>query len=259
MKGIAFEGSGMGVFCHLGLIKYLQENKSELLKSFEWFSGTSSGSAAAVVTALCSAGVELDYIEKAKTIQPPAINFVKGLYNFKKKFGYYSTDFMYNFIKEVIGAVTFEEFAAKYKKQLVITAVDLKFNVHYFAAATTPTLEVAEAVARSCSYPVVFHHRSGFIDGGVRVNFPFKYLVDKLGQENVYGSYIVDTAPAEATDLTLFFIGLLNCITTDKTEDILAKEDQKNIIKIKTATKTFDFGNFEGIAEGFAAGYDFFN
>lgn len=255
MKGIVFEGGGAAGYCHIGVLSYLEN------KHFDYYAGSSSGSIVAVLAAF---GFSADNItEIAKKIKIPQVNFVRGCFNLVWNYGWLTTDFIAELIISQLGRnMSLEEFEKITGKKLVITACK-DFKEEYFTSfGENKEVKVAEAVARSCAFPYVFARRNGYSDGGIIDNFPFSYLVNILGEENVLGVYLKhDKKKCDLVSKNIFefTINLFNCLTDDHSTVILPNNLLKNVLVVNTTIKTFDLSEIEkGITEGYSAAKQFF-
>ena len=133
--------------------------------------------------------------------------------------------------------ISFEVFQKTFKTDLRIIATDLSQHsgdnaprLRIFSAAETPKVEVATAVAASCSFPIVFQpvrhvfglskgHEGVFVDGGVASNAPI-FLFDDLARHGIH-PILVDLVNPPAKDkrerLNTFggiVRGVLDCLDT---------------------------------------------
>lgn len=251
MKGVVFEGGGEAAFCHLGAVKYFQENEI----TFDYYAGSSSG---AIIAVFAAAGFPASEIEKiAFDIKIPSTNFFYGCYNVIKNFGWLSTQFISDLIVKYFGDITLQDFEKKYGKKIVITACK-NFQEEYFTSSFSPFLKLSEAVARSCAFPYVFARRNGYSDGGIINNFPYNFLANLIGEKNVTGIYlrhINETAPIISKNIFEFSYNLFNCISNDHSLNLLSKNDLSRIIIITSSLKTFS-NNEEQKKEAIEKGYN---
>ncbi|MDD2203241.1 MAG: patatin-like phospholipase family protein [Bacilli bacterium] len=217
IKNLIFEGGGVLGVSYLGAVDYLDE--IGILPQIEKVAGSSAGAITACLLSFNTSFNELKIIassldykkipQKEKTELRDInddikkefeklfddINCVHRLIN---NYGWYSTKYFYNWIKEVIAnqfdkkkkqpPYTFEDFENeelhlnnKIFKDLYIIGTDISFKTSVvFSYATTPKMEVAEAVRISMSVPLYFEavkinnktNNYIYADGSLMRNYP---------------------------------------------------------------------------------------
>lgn len=188
MKGIVFEGGGASAYCHIGVVKYLEE----IGREYNYIAGSSSG---ALIAVFYGAGFTARQMEDiCRGIKFPVPRIWSALYNLYRGYGILSTDFIVDIVRKHIGDITIAQYEALYGRQLLITACK-NFKVQYFDASSPDKLP--DIVARSCAFPFVFAMRDGYNDGGIVANFPYAKLQDiffaKYGEkseEKITGIFI---------------------------------------------------------------------
>ena len=235
-KNLVFKGGGVRGIAYVGALKYLYENG--LTRSLERVAGTSAGAITALVLALNPEGFgeikriadSLDYRKVPSEGEHPeqaeqgeagsafaraaqlwqrsqSLGIVKNMQctmRLVQDKGWYSSDYFYNWLKEVIAArfaagkkaYTFADFAdpslhkgGRPFLDLHVTGTDISNRTsRLFSAETTPDMEVALAVRISMSIPLFFEaipfqypgtpHPQVYADGGVMWNYPLSVFDD---------------------------------------------------------------------------------
>lgn len=163
--GIALSGGGAKGFAHVGALKALQENGIRP----EAIAGVSAG---AIVAVLYSAGVSVEEMLKMFT----DTKFHDFCEFTVKGGGFFKIDRFKSFIREALGSYTkIEELPIP----VYIGATDLDNG----RAAVFDKGDIVEAVAASCSIPILFRpveiEGVRYVDGGVLRNMPSWILRDK--------------------------------------------------------------------------------
>jgi NTE family protein len=229
ITNIVFEGGGIHGIAYLGALEYLYQ--IDLLRNLRRAAGTSSGAIAACITSFHhpfdvtkSITNSLDYRkvpyqedfnelafipEDIKNGMEPLFGDIGCLYRLISQYGWYSTDYFYQWLKQVIAnqfnhkkkpPYTFQDFkdSSLHKDNhpfldLFITGTNLTTGTsQVFSYETTPLMEVAYAVRISVSIPLFFEAitvnqpeitgnslTNVFCDGGILRNYPIK-LFDQL-------------------------------------------------------------------------------
>lgn len=117
---------------------------------------------------------------------------VEGLQRLINKYGWYSSEYFYEWMKIIIAGqcegnskATFEDFRNHGFKDLYIIGTNVsKINVEVFSYDTTPNVSVVDAVRISMSIPLYFEtlqfngekfgHGDFHVDGGVLFNYPLQ-------------------------------------------------------------------------------------
>lgn len=241
-RNLVFEGGGVKGIAYLGMLEVLAEKG--VLGKVERVAGASAG---AITSAIVSFGLSFKELKEiADTLDYSKIPDKKGLspedaaeveelkrsacnaqgkfggifddivciYRLIKRYGWYSTDYIYIWLKDTIAAqfndkkqppYTFADFqnpalhkSGKPFADLYVIGTDISNHcTKVFSAVLTPDMEVAAAVRISMSIPLFFEsssfaypgsaERSIFSDGGVMRNYPiniFDYPEFGAGAKN---------------------------------------------------------------------------
>ncbi len=127
---------------------------------------------------------------------------MEGIQRLIAKYGWYSSEYFYSWLKTVIGRycdenplATFADFEKLGHKGLYVVATNISnLTVEVFSAKTSPDMPVANAVRMSMSIPLFFEmlqydgHQLGqgdfYVDGGVLLNYPIHIFDHKDFAEN---------------------------------------------------------------------------
>ena len=218
INNLVFEGGGVLGVSYLGVLDYL--NSLNILQGIERVGGTSAGAITACIVSFnlpfndsVSIANSLDYKkvpdaqgrgddEIFSAIDQVTLKYLDKLFgNFRcvyrllKKYGWYSTDYFYDWIKAQIALqfdpdqkaspYTFADFknSAIHKDHrpfldLRVIGTNVSYSIaNIFSYETTPNMEVAEAIKISMSVPFFFETmtlptQEFFCDGGVVKNYP---------------------------------------------------------------------------------------
>lgn len=225
IKNLVFGGAGVLGIAYFGALDYLYNNNK--IKRLEKVAGSSAGAITACLTSLnlpfekfLEMANLLDFkkvLEKKEHkntlfLSKEQKNELQSIFGdidcitrLVKDFGWYSTEYFYNWLKEQI-ALQF----IKTKKSSPYTFADFKnADIHFdnrpfldlyiigtdvtnqisrvFSYETTPNMEVAKAVTISMSIPLFFTaiktDNTVFVDGGVLRNYPIN-LFDTVSRKN---------------------------------------------------------------------------
>jgi len=267
-----FAGGGVRGSAYIGALKALEE----LNISFIGYAGTSVG---AIVASLVAVGYS--YRELQDLMLTMNYQQFKDLYlPFKKDFGFFKGDGVYNWLKTNIEAKFFEknpEIRPKnsvtfrdIQKDLIIVATDISNGTFKeYSRVKTPDVEVAQAVRASCSIPgffkPVWECETCLVDGDVVNNFPlWKNSSDVIKNTNakILEFRLEGTEkPKEITGFLDYFSAILEAtynISTDILDEFNGKNHQFEIIRIDAGkTKIIDFGiSLEEKEELLKSGYN---
>lgn len=265
-KNLVFSGAGILGIAYLGLLDYLYEHN--LIEGFTRVAGTSAG---AITASLVSLNLpfpklksmlnSLDYTKipgKDSSVVPrfssPDIdteinrlfdNF-DCVYRLIKKFGWYSSNYLYEWIKQQIATqfdaslklppYTFADFmdTSLHKdnrpfKELYIIGTDISHGTSIvFSYETTPLMEVAEAVRISMSIPLFFEAIQStctaavpktkpniYSDGGLLYTYPITLFDNEDPPNYTLGSFIWSISnPKSINNLLDFISNIISCTTT---------------------------------------------
>ena len=235
-RNLVFKGGGVRGVAYLGALKYLYENG--LMRSVKRTAGTSAGAITATILAfnfenygsIKTISDSLDYRkvpaedilnvehEKLVKVNPGSLKTlslgitknVKCSVRLIQEKGWYSSEYLYSWIKSVIAeqftavkdAYTFRDFRDESIHvgmrpffDLYLTGTDISNRTsRVFSFETTPDMEVALAVRISMSIPIFFESisfqypgTSGpqfYADGGILCNYPVSIFDDpKYGRK----------------------------------------------------------------------------
>lgn len=238
IRNLVFEGGGIWGISYLGVLDYMYQNN--WMETVVRAAGTSAGAVTACITSfnlpfnsIKEIAYTLNYkkvpqrseAEQLTWIPEEIRNFIDDmfgdmncLYRLVNNYGWFSTDYFYSWIKEVIAArfdrnkkrppYTFADFkdVSIHKDyipflDLYIIGTNLSMRTwEIFSYDTTPDMEVAEAVRISMSIPLIFESvkketrdkygnsiTNVFSDGGIMNNYPIN-LFDSMDY-NTYPYY----------------------------------------------------------------------
>lgn len=239
---LVFQGGGVWGIAYLGALQYLYQ--SGILKNVKRAAGTSAGAITACIVSFnlpfektIAIADTLDYKkipqeskypELLKVTEPALREFeaifgdLGNLYRLITKFGWYSSEYFYGWLKEQIAdqfdhtkklpPYTFADFkdASIHKEQrpfydLYVIGTNLSYRSStVFCYENTPQMEVAEAVRISMSIPLFFEaaeydmeaaraSEDVFCDGGVLWNYPINIFDGQPGQEQQETEKNMDT------------------------------------------------------------------
>ena len=244
IENLVFEGGGVLGISYLGALDYLFRN--ELMDNVMRVAGTSAGAITACITSfnlpfwdMRKISNTLDYRripskgqmdnmtfipENVNEVMESLLGDVTCVYRLMNRYGWFSTEYFYDWIKEVIEAqfditkklppYTFEDFKnpAIHKENrpfldLYIIGTDISMKAtQIFSYETTPMVEVAEAVRISMSVPIFFEavikedtdplgntFSNVFCDGGLMNNYPLTIFDYPAFNENLYDGVNMST------------------------------------------------------------------
>ncbi len=162
--GLALSGGAARGIAHVGVLKYLEENKIQP----HCLAGTSAGS---IVGALYCSGKTVNELSEIAS----SLSWKNMLHFSFPKMGLIDSSRLLDVIKEYIGDITFE----KLELPLAINAVDLLSGKQ----VVMDKGPVAEAVQASCAIPGIFspvkYNQYLLVDGGLLNNLPTLFIEDK--------------------------------------------------------------------------------
>lgn len=243
ISNLVFEGSGVLGIAYLGVLDYLYKN--DMMKNIQRVAGTSSGAIAACLSSfqlpfedLRTIANSLNYskvpdsgesdatsplTEDIFSLFDPIPGDINCLYRLMTRYGWYSSEYFYQWIKKVIAdqfnnnkqpPYTFKDFknTALHKDNrpfhdLFIVGTNLTTGTSkVFSYEATPMMEVADAIRISISIPLFFeaievkqYDITGndltnlFCDGGVMNNYPIKLFDSPRFNPNLLRGANMDT------------------------------------------------------------------
>ncbi|MBZ0286722.1 MAG: patatin-like phospholipase family protein [Anaerolineae bacterium] len=218
-RNLVFQGGGVKTFAYYGVLDVLEQHG--ILPQIERVAGTSAGAMfATLVSFRLSAAetlkvfstVDFGKVPGLRTAEellpaPPTIfkeeldsllGGMDALSRLFSSYGWYSTDYVYEWLQETIaahcqgnGKATFADFRALGHRDLYVVATNISTRSgQIFSADSTPNVPVADALRMSQSIPLFFeglrHDGSQFgtgdyyADGGVLNNFPIFIFDDPV-------------------------------------------------------------------------------
>lgn len=293
-KNLVFSGGGILGIAYLGSLDYLY--KTHLIYPIERVAGTSAGAITACLTSfnlsfkdLSNSLLSLDYtqiLDKDDTPETPreltatvkeqfgkVFDNIDCVFRLIKKFGWYSSQYFYDWIKGQIAnqfdstkkapPYTFSDFhntsIHKNKrpfKDLYIIGTNVSNSTSIvFSYESTPNMEVAEAVRISMSVPLLFESITSdcisanneppnvFIDGGMLYNFPIN-LFDSISPiSETLGIYFKSTpTPTPIKNLVNFLSNALSC--SGSVQNVLFASKPENIAR-SICIQTGDISPFD--------------
>lgn len=264
-KNLVFSGGGVLGIAYLGLLHSLYER--HIIEDIQRVAGTSAGAITACLTSfnlpfseMKSMADSLDYTNIplkdasdgnkliAHDTNPTDRLFdnFDCVYRFLKNFGWYSSNYFYNWIKVQINnqfnpllklpPYTFADFndTQLHKderpfKELYMIGTDITQGTYStFSYETTPNMEVAEAVRISMSIPLFFEciHSSGaaaspktlshiYSDGGLLYTYPIDLFDKEDPLEATLGSLVrSESRPKPINNIIDFISGIIICATS---------------------------------------------
>ncbi len=200
-RNLVFKGGGVRGFAYLGALEMLDEYR--IVENIERVAGTSAGAIAAALLSFRLSITEttdlfntLDFTKVPQVeTKPPRIRFLRipeeqSSRRFFRDFGWYSSEYFYNWLQDIISAqcagnprATFSDFEKQGFRELYITATNVsRQRSEVFCADLTPDVAVADAVRMSMSIPVYFEalrfdgkefgNGDYFVDGGLYDLYP---------------------------------------------------------------------------------------
>lgn len=217
----------------------------------------------------------LDTYDKVVETYDKVNTYIGRGINLGRRFGLYSSDFIYNWfgdqIEEKCGnrKATFADLAELVKsnkeggyKNLSVTITDVVLqSTHICNANHTPNLEIAKAVLASMSIPVFFEAvliddcddiEGLFVDGGVMHNFPIGiYDYNNAPNKETLGFFVYETQKESidyAFTLKSYIFGTISALLTAQDWEFARTSDdvQRTIQISDCGVGTTDFGVSSG-------------
>ena len=237
IENLVFEGGGVLGIAYLGVLDYLYRNG--LMENVTRVAGTSAGAITACVTSfnipfwdIRKISNTLDYNkvpskgqqenmpfipEDMNEVMERLLGDVSCFYRLMNRYGWFSTDYFYDWIKGVIEdqfdstkkqpPYTFADFRNPFIHKenrpffdLYVIGTDISMKTtQVFSFETTPDMEVAQAVQISMSVPIFFEavfqehidlqgnsFSNIFCDGGLMNNYPLNIFDYSMYNGNLY-------------------------------------------------------------------------
>lgn len=195
IKHLVISGGGPAMLQYISAIQYLSENNVLDLNNIDSIYGTSAGSIVAVLLALKYDWETLnDYI-----IQRPwhelfhlKINYIFDAY---KNRGIYNKKIVEKVFKPLLDAkdisidITLKDFYEYSKIEIHFFSFEInQFKTEDVSYLTHPNISLIDAILMSSSIPLLFTpiiiENKCYIDGGVCANYPLKYCIDNVKNED---------------------------------------------------------------------------
>ena len=181
-KGIVLSGGAIYGLLHLGALQVIS------LEHLEYFSGSSVGS---LICALLACKIPInDIIDKAKAKRILDKNNI-NIFNIFENLGIDDSSSIRNWLKDIIGDITFKEVYYNYGNTLFVSVfnVDL-LQVEYLSKFSDPDLKVIDAVVMSCSIPLLMtckiHNSFHYTDCCIaRERLPYQPLLDYIDKSEI--------------------------------------------------------------------------
>ena len=200
-RNLVFKGGGVRGIAYMGALEVLDEYR--IVENIERVAGTSAGAIAATMVAMQLPIPEtkdlfnsLEFSKIPQSVASPGRKIFpllaeqESTRRFITKYGWYSSEYFYTWLMEVIGSqcdgngrATFTEFKERGFRDLYIVAANIsRQRAEVFSALHTPNVAVADAVRMSMSIPIFFEalrfdgksfgDGDYYVDGGLFDNFP---------------------------------------------------------------------------------------
>ncbi len=200
-RNLVFKGGGVRGIAYMGALEVLDDYR--VVDNIERVAGTSAGAIAAALmsfqlsipdTKALFNTLDLSKIPQGTTkkrrLKLPRFAEEESYGRFLTKYGWYSSDYFYQWLMNVIagqcegnGRATFAEFQNRGFRDLYIVAANIsRQRPEVFSTTHTPDVAVADAVRMSMSIPIFFEalrfdgksfgDGDYYVDGGLFDNFP---------------------------------------------------------------------------------------
>lgn len=200
-RNLVFKGGGVRGIAYMGALQVLDDYR--IVENIERVAGTSAGAIAAALMSFQLSIPEtkelfntLDLTKipqsttKKKRFKLPRFAEEESYRRFITKYGWYSSDYFYQWLMSVIadqcggdGRATFADFQKRGFRDLYIVAANIsRQRPEIFSTTHTPDVSVADAVRMSMSIPIFFEalrfdgksfgDGDYYVDGGMFDNFP---------------------------------------------------------------------------------------
>tara|TARA_Y100000768_G_scaffold260913_1_gene198711 strand:+ start:2343 stop:3410 length:1068 start_codon:yes stop_codon:yes gene_type:complete len=250
LTNISFSGGGFRGLAFLGCVKALQEK--DVLKNVTSYAGSSVG---AFIATLVVCGADYQYLKDVATGACQFFgNFKMDIFSILtsgtrlgSSFGMYRTEDLREYLKTCIQNVlkcendpTFEDLYARNPVELIITASCLETRTpFYFSYSTTKDTAVSEALAISCSIPLLFgknmYDNKTLVDGCLIEKLPMQCWP----QEEIENTMAFLLESKERKINTNTFIDYIHAIEST----MLMPQEDGYISKYKNAITTINAGN----------------
>ncbi len=241
---LCLSGGSVNGICHVGALKYLQDNNFINISKIKNFIGTSIGSMICFllyidyeINELVDFISDFDISKLYDDINIDNLLENSGIIDGSKML-YMLSCFLEN--KNLNKNITFLELYNITKKKLSIVVTNYnKCNEEVMNYINSPDLSVILAVRMSISLPIVFspikYNNNYYIDGGILNNFPIKYCDNKT----TLGILISYPVNKDFTNIIDFIHGLVNIPMQRSSKKDINPSDL-NIIKVDNYVNGFN-------------------
>ena len=249
--GLVLGGGGARGFAHIGVLKWIEENKIPI----DYVAGTSIG---AVIGALHCLGYTAEEIENlAKKTE------FKKLFDFTlSRKGLIKGEKIKNYLNQIFKGKKFSDL----KKPLFVVAADIK-NLEEVIFNRG---DLVKAVQASISIPGIFipvqNKERILVDGGILNNLPIKTLESKNPDyiiavnlagvktlQKTYETAVTEEDTSKISNLVKTFLGVYNLINLTLLEKNMINSER--ILVISPNLEGIKISSFEKIDEGIKEGY----
>jgi predicted acylesterase/phospholipase RssA len=194
IKHLVISGGGPTLLQVLGSIKHLVDHNYLNINDIQSVYGTSAG---ALVGVLISLKVDLDTINDYIINRPWKDLFnvkIDQIFEIYLKKGLFDTKIIEKCLKPLFDSkdislnITLEELYKYSNIELHFFTFEInEFKIENISYLTHPTLPLITAIQMTCAIPLlvspVFIDEKCYIDGGVICNYPLKYCIDSVSNE----------------------------------------------------------------------------
>ncbi|MEW6171393.1 MAG: patatin-like phospholipase family protein, partial [Candidatus Omnitrophota bacterium] len=207
-----FDGGGIKAIASVGALKAAEDNGFQFVR----VAGTSSGSLVAALYAAGYTSEELlhilattDFMQFLRYKKPTPLYLFLHLSELKKDLGYYSTDLLYEWVKELLEAKNVRYFKDLKIPLRVVVADVLNRRRVVFSTENNPDMLVADALRYSMSIPIFFipvnfnledTHQQILLDGAIIESYPVDIFSDELNKSiPAFGFRLFDSEEEKCT------------------------------------------------------------
>lgn len=227
---LVFEGGGVKGIAYAGALQVLEE--ADILTHVAAVAGTSAGAITAALVASGYTAAELAETMLALDFSRFEDGHLEGPVRLIEEYGWYRGEAFLEWLRAQVEArlgsakITFAELANARHIDLRVVATDVAAHTpQVFSTATTPDVEVAQAVRMSMSIPFFFAavRANGrvYVDGGAAWNYPVEIFDGEIANTATLGFHLDNPGPppppAEIHDV----VGFAKCLY----ESLMAVQD----------------------------------
>jgi predicted acylesterase/phospholipase RssA len=239
-KGIVLSGGAIYGLLHLGAVEKVDKDH------LDYFSGSSVGS---LICALLACKIPInEIIDKAKAKRILDKNNI-NIFNIFEHLGIDDSSTIRNWLKDVIGDITFQEIFHTYGTTLFVSVfnVDL-LQVEYFSRFSVPDLKVIDAVVMSCSIPLLMtckiYNNFHYIDCCIaRERLPYQPLLEHIDKTDILIINVhFDSLESNVNNLFSYLFRILNY--TLRNEKLIPNDIQLVNLQPNGTIKVFDMYDY---------------